>query len=140
MCTSPLCLLTRFPSQVFRVILLRRLQLPLTARNYRCGHNVDVFGHHRATCARGGVLSRRGFALESVIASVCREAGGRFTTNVLLRDLDLEIADRTDAKRLEVAVDGLPLFGGAQLAIDATIVTPLRGDGFGRRGASRKDG
>ena len=43
------------------------------------------------------------------------------TTNVLVRDLDLEIADRADERRLEVAVDGLPLFGGAQLAIDATI-------------------
>ena len=132
--TSPLCLLTRFPSQVFRVILLRRLQLPLplTARNCRCGHHLDVFGHHRAACARAGVLSRRGFALESVIERVCREAGGRVTTNVLLRDLDLEIADRTDARRLEVAVDGLKLFGGAQFAIDATIVSPLRGDGSAR--------
>ena len=85
--TSPLCLLTRFPLQVFRVILLRRLHLPLplTARNCRCGHHLDVFGHHRAACARAGVLSRRGFALESVVARVCREAGGRVTTNVLLR-------------------------------------------------------
>ena len=125
--TSPLCLLTHFPSQVFRVILLRRLQLPLplTARICRCGHHLDVFGHHRAACARAGVLSRRGFALESVIARICREARGRVTTNVLLRDLDLEIADRTDARWLEVAVDGLPLFGGAQLAIDATTVSPL---------------
>ena len=135
--TSPLCLHTRFDSQVFRVILLRRLQLPLplTARNCRCGHHLDVFGHHRAACARAGVLSRRGYALESVIARVCREAGGR-----LVRDLDLEIADRADERRLEVAVDGLPLFGGAQLAIDATIVSTLRGDGSARRGASVEDG
>ena len=139
--TSPLCLLTRFLSHVFRVILLRRLQLPLslTARNCRCGHHLDVFGHHRAACARAGVLSRRGFALESNIARICREAGGRVTTNVLLRDLDLEIADRADARPLEVAVDGLLLFGGAQLAIDATIVSPLRGDGSARRGASGED-
>ena len=44
---------------------------------------------------------------------------GRVTTNVLLRDLDLEIADRTDTRRLEVAV---------------------RGDGSARRGASGEDG
>ena len=75
--TSPLC----FP-------------LPLTARNCRCGHHLDVFGHHRAACARAGVLSRRGYAIESVMARVCREAGGRVTTNVAVRDLDLEIADR----------------------------------------------
>ena len=35
---------------------------------------------------------------------------------------------------------GLPLFGGAQLAIDATIVSTLRGDGSARRGASVEDG
>ena len=39
-----------------------------------------------------------------------------------------------------MAVDGLPLFGGAQLAIDATIVSALRGDGSARRGASVEDG
>ena len=80
---------------------------PPNPRNCRCGHHLDVFGH-RAVCARAGVLSRRGYALESV-------------------DLDLEIADRADARRLEVAVDGLPLFGGAQLAI-------------ARRGVSVEDG
>ena len=113
---------------------------PPNPRNCRCGHHLDVFGHHRAACARAGVLSRRGYALESVMARVCREAGGRVTTNVPVRDLDLEIADRADARRLEVAVDGLPLFGGAQLAIDATIVSAIRGDGSARRGASVEDG
>ena len=54
------------------------------------------------------------------------------TTNVLVRDLDLEIADRADERRLEVAVDGLPLFGGA--------LSTLRGDGSARRGASVEDG
>ena len=33
------------------------------------------------------------------MARVCREAGGRVTTNVPVRDLDLEIADRADARR-----------------------------------------
>ena len=75
--TSPLCLHTRFDSQVFRVILLRRLQLP-----YPWPPPLDVFGHHRAACARAGVLSRRGHALESVIARACREAGGRVDQRV----------------------------------------------------------
>ena len=108
-----------------RHLVAQQLPLSLTARNCRCGHHLDVFGHHQAACARARVLSRRGYALESVMARVCREAGGRVTTNVAVRDLDLEIADRADARR----VDGLPLFGGAQLAIDATIVSALRGDG-----------
>ena len=38
------------------------------------------------------VLGRRGWALESVVARICREAGGRVTTNVMLRDLDMVLA------------------------------------------------
>ena len=37
------------------------------------------------------------------------------TTNVMVRDLDLAVPNAADARRLEVVVDGLPLFGGAQL-------------------------
>ena len=86
---------------------------------------LDIYGHHRAACARAGVLGRRGFALESVVARICREAGGRVSTNVLLRDLDLHAPIAADGRRLEVAVDGLPLFGGAQLAVDTTLVSAL---------------
>ena len=53
------------------------------------------------------------------------------TTNVLLRDLDLVLPQVAagDGRRLEVVVDGLPLFGGAQLAVDTTLVCALRTDG-----------
>ena len=54
---------SRFDAQVLRVLLLRRLWLP----------SLDVLGHHRAACANVGVLGRRGFALESAAARVCRE-------------------------------------------------------------------
>ena len=36
--------------------------------------------------------------------------------------------------------DGLPLFGGAQLAIDTTLVSTIRQDGTPRRGAATRDG
>ena len=44
---------TRFDSAVFRVLLLRRLQLPLhlSARVCRCGRLSVVLGHHRSACA-----------------------------------------------------------------------------------------
>ena len=71
------------------------------------------------------LLGRRGFALESVAARVCREAGGRVATNILVRDFDLGTPDACDARRLEVVVDGLPLFGGAQFAIDMTLVSAI---------------
>ena len=132
---------TTIPPHLFRVILLRRLRqaLPLSERNCRCGRPLDFCGHHRAACARAGVLGRRGFALESVAARICREAGGRVRTNMLVRDMDLDVPI-ADARRLEVVVDGLPLQGGAQLAVDTTLVCALHADGRPRLGAAEHDG
>ena len=71
-----------------------------------------------------GVLGRRGFALESAAARVCREAGGRVSVNQYVRDLDIATPNAADNRRLEVVADGLSLFHGAQLAIDTTMVSP----------------
>ena len=136
---SPSSIFTRIEPQLFRVLLLRRLRisLPSSRRFCRCGRSLDAFGHHRAACSRAGVLGRRGFALESAAARICREAGGRVTTNVFVRDLDVAVPNALDGRRLEVA-DGLPLFGGAQLAVDTTLVWPLHADGS--RHAADSDG
>ena len=122
---------SRFSSQEFRVLLLRRLwlPLPLSVHSCRCGRPLDAFGHHHAACATVGVLGRRGFSLESGAARVCREAGGRVSVNVFVRDLDIAILGVLDNRRLEVVADGLPLFHGAQLAVDTTMVSPLKRDG-----------
>ena len=53
-------------------------------------------------------------------------------TNVFLRDLDLGVGGVLDNRRPEVVVDGLPLFNGAQLAVDTTLVSPIRRDGAPR--------
>ena len=130
----PLCRVTSIEPQLFRVLLLRRLHLPLplTARHCRCGLPLDSRGHHRAACARVGILGRRGYPLENVVVRICREAGRRVTTNVLVRDLDLAEPNAADARRLEVVADGLPLFGGAQLAVDRRYPELV-----GRRGRAR---
>ena len=62
--------LTRIYSALFRVLLQRRLHLPLplSQRICRCGRPLDPFGHHRAACSRTEALGRRGFALESAAA------------------------------------------------------------------------
>ena len=84
--------------------------------------------HHRASRALAGVLGRRGHALEFVAARVCREEGARvLSTNVFLLDLDLIGICVQDQRRIEVIVEGLPVFHGAQLAI--TLLSPLRADG-----------
>ena len=105
----------RFDSSVFRVLLLRRLWQPLppSSRFCLCGLLLDPLGHHRAACGGAGVLGRQAFALESAAARVCREAAARVTTNVKVRDLDL-VPQELDA-------DGLPLFHGAQLAVDKAM-------------------
>ena len=113
---APSSFLTRLDPTLFRVLLQRRLSLPLplSKRSCRCGRLLDAFSHHRAACSRSGVLGRRGFSLESAVARVCREAGGRVATNLLVRDMDLGVPNAHDNRRLEVVADGLPLFGGVQ--------------------------
>ena len=133
---------SRFEAQLFRVMLLRRLWLPLppTSRSCRCGRPLDALGHHRAACPNVGVLGRRGFALESAAARVCREAGGRVSVNVAVRDLDIGVPNEADARRLEVVADGLPLFHGAQIGVDTTLVSVLRRNGTPHPRCANEDG
>ena len=56
-----------------------------------------------------------------------------------MRDLDLSVP-ANDGRRLEVVVDGLPLYGGDQLAVDTTLVPICHCDGSARRGAAERDG
>ena len=58
---------------------------------------------------------------------------------MFLRDMDLGVPVG-DARRLEVVVDGLPVRGGAQLAVDTTLVCALHEDGRPRRRAAELDG
>ena len=132
----------RLAPQPLRFLLLRRLRLPLplSARSCRCGRPLDVLGHHRAACGTAGVLARRGWVLENVAARVCREAGGSVRVNVLVRDMDLHEFNQLDGRRLEVVVGGLPLWNGAQLAIDTTMVSPVRSEGTARAGTASING
>ena len=56
-----------------------------------------------------------------------------------MRDMDFDVPI-ADARRLEVVVDGLPLQGGAQPAVDTTLVCASHADGRPRLGAARHDG
>ena len=116
----------RIDSHFFRVLLLRRLRLrlPPSSRFCRCGRPYDAFGHHRAACSRTGEQGRQGgwFAVESAAARVCREAGGRVATNVLVRDLGTH--------RIHVVDDGWRLWstdslcsGERSFAVDTTLVS-----------------
>ena len=93
---------------------------------------LDPFGDHRAACAQAGILRSRGGPLERAAARICREAGARVTTNTRIIDLNIDHVDTQDDRRIEVIANGLPLWGGAQLAVDTTLVSPLTRAGHPR--------
>ena len=120
-----------YPPDLFRILLLRRLRLPLplSVRHCRCRRSLDSLGDHRAACATSGALRSRAGPLERAAARVCREAGARVATNVLVSDLNVSRTNRLDNRRIEVIAHGLPLHNGAQLAVDTTMVSPLTRSG-----------
>ena len=58
-------------------------------------------------------------------------------TNLMIRDMDVPAPNALDGRRLEVVVDGLPVRGGAQVAIDTTMVCALHRDGTPRERKER---
>ena len=80
-------------------------------------------------CQSGGV-GKAGLRSGECRCSDLREVGGRVVANAMLREFDLAAPNSRDQCRLEILVDGLPLFGGAQLAVDRTLVSPLHCDGI----------
>ena len=60
-----------------------------------------------------------------------RKAGGRVSTNVMMRDLDITCPHS--------AMDGRRCFG-AQLAVDTTMVSSLHRDGTAKRGTAIRGG
>ena len=78
------------------------------------------------------VLKSRSEPLEVAAARVCREAGARVAENQLVRDLNADnVIDgrKIDSRKIEVIANGLPLWGGAQLAVDTALVSALTRDG-----------
>ena len=128
----PVTPLSRFDSDMFRVLLLRRLCLALAGVSTALAITAQV--------ARGRGCLGDVVLLESAAARVCREAGARVSTNVFLRDLDVMAVSALDARRIEVIAAGLPAFHGTQLAIDTTLISLLRADVEPHRRCSDVDG
>ena len=130
---------TTYPSHLFGVLLLRRLRppLPLSARICQYRRILDPLSDHDAACAQAAVLTGRGISLERAAAKVCREAGARVTTNTSISDLNLDHINRHDDRRIQVIAKGRTLCGGAQLAVDTTLVLPLTSSSQSRRRAGQ---
>ena len=110
-----------------------------SCRQCRCGGRLDPLGDHRAACPTAGVLGARGAPLERAAARMCLEAGARVATNVLLRDVNVGLP-LADSRRIEVLANGLPLWQGAEVAVDTTLVCPLTCSGETRPGTEREPG
>ena len=86
-------------------------------------------------------MGQDGRAPECAVAQFCREAGGRVSINVMMRDLDIPGPHAAvDGRRFEVIADGIPLFDGAQFALDTSMVSSIHCDGTAKRGASARCG
>ena len=115
------------------------MPLPLGPRSCSCRGALDAYGDHRAACSTSGVLASRALPLERAIARVCQEAGARVGRNVALAAMNID-APVHDARRIEVVCNGLPIWHGAQLAVDATLVSPVTRDGRPHDGADNHPG
>ena len=73
------------------------------------------------------------------MARICREAGARVRTNVQLRNMNVTVPCDDD-RQIEVLASGLPIYNGAQLAVDVTLCSALRADGSARPRAHWQDG
>ena len=83
------------------------------------------------------VLARRAGPLEHAAARICREAGARVATNVSLRDLNLDLP-AADGRRIEVVANNFPIWQGAHIGVDTTIVSSWRRDGEPRPGTGTR--
>ena len=114
------------PSQQFRVALLRRLRMPLpiAPRRCGCGNDLEQYGDHRAACATTSALAARAPALETAVARICREAGGRVARNVAVANMNLA-SPITDGRRIEIVAI---MDHGQQLAIEMDIMRGKKTD------------
>ena len=137
--------LTLRPAKL-NTVLCRRLRLPvlqLGSHCEGCGKRLDCFGDHRCACMKSGRVQARAKPVELAWARVFREAGKEEGATVrwqhMLRHTTLSV-DPEDNRRVDVLVEGLPLYFGRPLFCDTTLRSPLKGDGTPHPRAARKDG
>ena len=94
----------------------------------------------RFCCTHSSSSSSTRIEVFLLSAQLPRFAGRARATNVFVCDMDLAIPNALESRRMEVVSDGLTLLRGAQLAIDTTMVSPLRRDATTRPGSANFDG
>ena len=90
-----------------------------------CCWALDASRDHRAASSTSDVLASRALPLERAIARVEARVGRNVALAAMIIDLLVH-----DARVIEAVVcNGLPLWHGAQFAVDATLVSPVTRDG-----------
>ncbi len=128
----------------FQVAMRRRLRWPLPLARHRCRGRAcrerqDAEGDHAASCPTSGLLKLRSRPMEKTWARIVREAGARVTENVSLFDAGVPV-DPEDGRNIEIVATGLSMHRGIPLAIDATMVSPLKADGSPHPHADERPG
>ena len=71
---------------------------------------------------------------------VLREARARVREDFMLRDAGIEGIDPQDRRQIELVASGLPFCHGVPVAVDASLVSPVRADGVPHKGAADRPG
>ena len=124
---------TTFTTEEFLSLLLVRLHLG-PPRGWPILQMRSTVGRARSPQIRlltGRPVETSRDSAEICVVRICREASARVKENQLLRDLNI-VVPVTDHRRIEVIANGLPFWGGKQLAIDTTVVSVLTGLGLAR--------
>ena len=131
-----------------QVLLRRRLGMVINPDDCdceaaSCRQTLDAYGNHHNSCMCTGRVHGRHAAACTPWKQVFSESGYRVSTERLLRNTNLAVADR-DQRRMDLiaapgsrssgAYRGLPLF------CDVTVVSPLTARGAPRPGAANHDG
>ena len=130
------------PNERFRVTLSRRLRLTLlltAGKCEGCGASLDVFGDHYLACMRTGRVQARAKPVERAWERALKQAGASVHFQHLLRNTTLAV-DPADSRRIDLLATGLPLYRGRVLFCDATLCSPLKGNGRPQARTSRHDG
>lgn len=134
--TSPA---TALSSAELRMLLLRRLRLPLPLWQPGAAA-VDAIWTSRVTTGQLAPLAASCVCGPSHWRRLSgHEAGARVAEDVLLQNVSLQGVSARDSRQIEVVANGLPLWHGAQLAVDATLVSPIRRDGRPQPRAAQED-
>ena len=146
--TAPTCDELRLRNPIMRVLLQRRLGLPIDVLREECEArgcraSLDSCGFHRSACTRTGRIHGRHAAALAPWRQVLSEAGYKVRTERMLRDSHLQV-EQGDQRRMDlVAAPGARApgaFRGLPLFCDVTVVSPHTQAGLARGSSANTNG